>query len=364
MKKIFLTFGIIITIITNSYSQDIYIPNGTSGIGNSTVSGNIGVGTSTPVSRFTVSPGPVGTTTIGGKPFHLGVTAQTTSNRSGFVAYPTNDYLNFSPNNGLFVALFPYTENSNNNDLSWKAFKLMTMNNAPTPVLEEMFSVDKKGNSFFAGNTDVLGNLQVGYGIATSSSNITLGSVNPNVSPWLKNYIGFNLVHNHTTNMWDVNNNSTHGSSAIAVTNSRMKFISVPVGDLSGNSFSKNDMEKYIVMSLNSNSSAYNYSSVVVGTPTRDANLYVNGIIRSHEIEVTLGSWSDFVFADNYKLKPLEEVESYILENNHLPDVPSEKEVLEEGVKLGEINAILLQKIEELTLYIIEQNKRIKALEK
>ncbi|PXX94333.1 hypothetical protein DF185_23000, partial [Marinifilum breve] len=58
----------------------------------------------------------------------------------------------------------------------------------------------------------------------------------------------------------------------------------------------------------------------------------------------------------------LKEVESFIEENKHLPDIPSEKEVLENGIAVGEMNAKLLQKIEELTLYVIEQNKEIKAL--
>ncbi|PXY01808.1 hypothetical protein DF185_03940, partial [Marinifilum breve] len=58
----------------------------------------------------------------------------------------------------------------------------------------------------------------------------------------------------------------------------------------------------------------------------------------------------------------LKEVESFIEENKHLPDIPSEKEVLENGIAVGEMNAKLLQKIEELTLYVIEQNKKIEAL--
>ena len=59
----------------------------------------------------------------------------------------------------------------------------------------------------------------------------------------------------------------------------------------------------------------------------------------------------------------MEEVENFIKENNHLPDIPSEKEVLENGIQVGEMNAKLLQKIEELTLYMIEMNKRMKSIE-
>lgn len=91
--------------------------------------------------------------------------------------------------------------------------------------------------------------------------------------------------------------------------------------------------------------------------------LAVEGIIGAREVIVTLDSWADFVFADDYPLMSLSETESYIQENRHLPDVPSAEEVEEDGISLGEMNAILLQKIEELTLHLIEQEKRIAALE-
>jgi len=85
--------------------------------------------------------------------------------------------------------------------------------------------------------------------------------------------------------------------------------------------------------------------------------LAVNGKVNCREVEVTLSGWSDFVFGQNYKLKSLNEVESFINTNKHLPDVPSEKEVLSNGTNLGQMDAILLQKIEELTLYVIQLKK-------
>ena len=74
-------------------------------------------------------------------------------------------------------------------------------------------------------------------------------------------------------------------------------------------------------------------------------------------------SWPDYVFSENYKLKPLETVEKYVQENKHLPGIPSAENVEENGVDLGMMNAKLLEKVEELTLYLIEQNKRISELE-
>lgn len=98
--------------------------------------------------------------------------------------------------------------------------------------------------------------------------------------------------------------------------------------------------------------------SLGIGTITTGTHkLAVEGSIGAREIKVEASSWSDFVFENNYKLRTLEEVEQHIDENGHLPEIPSEAEVTENGINLGEMNAKLLQKIEELTLYLIEQNK-------
>ena len=102
--------------------------------------------------------------------------------------------------------------------------------------------------------------------------------------------------------------------------------------------------------------------NVGIGTTKPQSLLTVNGTITSKEVKVTLEGWSDFVFEPGYDLPTLEEVEEHIKEHKHLPDVPNEAEVKENGLSLGESNAVLLQKIEELTLYLIEQNKEIKSL--
>lgn len=104
--------------------------------------------------------------------------------------------------------------------------------------------------------------------------------------------------------------------------------------------------------------------NVGIGTSTTGIHkLAVEGSIGAREISIELDNWADFVFEDDYILPQLEDVEAYIEQHNHLPEIPSEAEVLENGISLGEMDARLLQKIEELTLYLIEQNKRINALE-
>ncbi len=101
---------------------------------------------------------------------------------------------------------------------------------------------------------------------------------------------------------------------------------------------------------------------VVFGSENYDVNTYVNGKIWANEIEVSTDRWSDNVFEDDYLLKPIKEVETFIKENKHLPGVPAEKEVVENGINVAEMDAVLLKKIEELTLYVIEQENNISIL--
>ena len=114
---------------------------------------------------------------------------------------------------------------------------------------------------------------------------------------------------------------------------------------------------------------------VGIGTTTfeTDDKLAVNGKIRCEEVEVIANVLPDFVFEKyytgestlkaDYIMPTLEEVETYIKANHHLPEVPSAAKVKEDGLQLKEMTTLLLQKIEELTLYTIEQEKRIIALE-
>lgn len=99
-------------------------------------------------------------------------------------------------------------------------------------------------------------------------------------------------------------------------------------------------------------------------TNTKGYKLGVNGSIAATEVVVAqYANWPDYVFSEDYNLPELSEVEEYIKENNHLPNVPSASDIEETGVPLGEMNRILLQKVEELTLYMIElknENKDIK----
>ena len=105
--------------------------------------------------------------------------------------------------------------------------------------------------------------------------------------------------------------------------------------------------------------------SVGIGTENPDAMLTVNGTIHAKEVLINLdGPLADYVFDKNYKLMDLKDVESYVNEHSHLPEVPSASEVANKGMSLGEMQNKMLQKIEELTLYVIKQQKEIDELKK
>lgn len=107
------------------------------------------------------------------------------------------------------------------------------------------------------------------------------------------------------------------------------------------------------------------------GTPlstgvAANAQLSVDGLILAKEIRVSVSNthWADYVFDKNYKLTPLPEVDKFIKANKHLPEVPSEAEVKENGIDLSEMNVLLLKKVEEITLHLIDLNKKVEGLVK
>ncbi len=108
-----------------------------------------------------------------------------------------------------------------------------------------------------------------------------------------------------------------------------------------------------------------NYSTGNVGIGTTNPGTYklaVNGTVKVKEIVASTQGWPDFVFDENYQPTQLAELEQFIKANKHLPDLPSAKEINDNGVQLGEMQAKLLQKFEEMTLYMIELQKQNEAL--
>lgn len=112
---------------------------------------------------------------------------------------------------------------------------------------------------------------------------------------------------------------------------------------------------------VNNTITYFNSGNVGIGTSNPTEKLAVNGKIRAREIKVEAENWPDYVFENNYHLPSLEDVEQHIKDKKHLPDMPSALQVESNGIELGEMNKLMLKKIEELTLYVIELKKETKS---
>ncbi|WP_165042720.1 hypothetical protein [Dysgonomonas sp. ZJ709] len=162
-----------------------------------------------------------------------------------------------------------------------------------------------------------------------------------------------------------INNGTDHVWLAKYTSKQDFTDLRINIGDVADNS------DRLIIGTTHWNTKEFNEAFVVradgsvgIGIAQPTSKLDVNGTIRAKEVKIEATGWADFVFAEDYKLPTLSEVENHIIENKHLPDIPSEIEVKENGISIGEMQAKLLQKIEELTLYIIEQDKKNSELEK
>ncbi len=104
--------------------------------------------------------------------------------------------------------------------------------------------------------------------------------------------------------------------------------------------------------------------NIGIGTTNPTEMLEVAGTIRAREVKIEINAGADYVFEKDYELLPLSQVKGFIKDNKHLPDIPSEKEMQENGLNVNEFQINLLKKVEELTLYIIQQDDKINKLEK
>jgi hypothetical protein len=123
-----------------------------------------------------------------------------------------------------------------------------------------------------------------------------------------------------------------------------------------------NSLTRIVVSDANGNLYYRDASSMALNE-TINSDLAVNGRVSAQKMVITqTGSWPDYVFSKQYTLPSLSEVESFINQNNHLPGIPSAAEVEKKGIDVGNNQAALLKKIEELTLYTIQQDKELKSL--
>lgn len=198
-----------------------------------------------------------------------------------------------------------------------------------------------------------LENGNIGVGIANPSAKLHIGQSNPEIR------FDYNGTDNYYGSLrWAAMQLGNNGQNRIIAgrsaagglldfyvnnTNDAANYSTVPDGTLA--------------MRINFN------GNVGIGTASPSEKLSVNGKIRAKEIKVESVNWPDYVFHKDYPLKPLSEVEKFIQTNHHLPEMPDAAEIEKEGLSLGEMNSRLLQKIEELTLYLIDKDKQVSDLQ-
>jgi hypothetical protein len=217
--------------------------------------------------------------------------------------------------------------------------------------------------------------------INCEEGNNLAGSVNDFVFNSASPVYGANIVYNATfsnanqlRNIIALRNHNTNGA-ATTLRQSGISFslsheVNITESSKSAQILleSSNNYANYPALNFYTNNtkrlSILHDGSVGIGTAsTFGYKLAVNGTIGAKEVVAEISSrWPDFVFEEDYVLTDLSEVEQFVNENKHLPGIPSANELEETGVNLGNMQGKLLQKIEELTLYIIEQQKSIEKL--
>lgn len=214
--------------------------------------------------------------------------------------------------------------------------------NPTAPTLSSTGKTDTTANLSWGGATDNTG--VTGYKVYKGGAlEATLG----NVSTYQVTGLTASTTYSFTVAALDAAGNESTASNSVSVTTDATSGGGSSVWTESG--------------SVASYSGDVAIGGVLVPTGYK---LAVDGKLIVEEIKVQpSGNWPDYVFAKDYDLPTLEEIKKHIEEKGHLPNIPSEEEVQANGVELGEMNRLLLEKVEELTLYILQQEKRITELE-
>jgi len=322
MKSKILLITLSLACSISSWGQTLYVPGGfsASGIGASSVAGNVGIGVASPinildvdgVARFRRLGSTTAGATLGGDALSL----------RGWGAYN------------------PYIEWRNSTDvrqgyMGWNTNRLSL--------------VMENGYNFTVEN----GNL--GIGTSTPSAKLEVnGDANIGIDAGAITGYGARLQLLGASSNGDALWLSRYNNGA------NQTELRVNIGDDYGQS-----QDMFVVGTHYwSNGNWYPHlavqasGNVGIGTTTPDAKLAVKGTVHANEVKVDLNvPGPDYVFADNYQLQPLNELKSYIDQNKHLPEVPSAAAMEANGINLGEMNMLLLKKVEELTLYVIELKK-------
>lgn len=208
------------------------------------------------------------------------------------------------------------------------------------------------------GTTDPAALLQVGDG----AYGITMGEVKNQSPNFNTAYLGFNLSRNPSSGQWQSRDDVLNFGGVLFLTdaNGKLRIINMPANGGNGTAtYTESQILDNARLTIDAD------GRVIIGKEQILSGLHANsftkltvdGKIVAKEVWVTLDGWADDVFEAGYKLMPIPELDSYIQTNGHLPGVPTTKDILANGSDLGKNDAILLRKVEELTLYMLELKK-------
>ncbi len=285
---------------------------------------------------------------------------------------------NYNTANGLISLFSNTTGNYNTANGSYSLYSNTTGNYNTANGYQSLLS-NTTGYENTANGTNSLISNTTGYSNTANGSN----SLNSNTTGSGNTANGYRSLYSNTTGSTNTANgfhslyyNST-GVNNIAIGGyagfNSLGSNNVYIGNQAG--YSETGSDKLYISNSSTNALIYGdfaTHQLLLGVPNATGYVFkgsrtlnVMGGILTDSIRVALSNqWADYVFDENYKLKPLYELEQFIAVNKHLPNIPNAQEVKEKGINLAEINVKLLEKTEELTLYIIQQNKLLNEQQK
>ena len=322
--------------VSSYNTYNLYLQTGNTGSGGTNrvtilnSNGNVGVGTTSPTERLDVSG----------------------ADANGTISYFRNgtNYWNQIGANFLSQAFNQLTQ-AGDNGIIWTNTNSSSTSNG-------FVIAPWKGNNFglrIDGTTDNV----------TLAQNVTIGPASGSALGWPISYFGINASRNSSAT-WTIPTDGYNNAGQVMFGDwgGNLRFATIPNSSTPGvsqTSISDAQILSDVAMTITQT------GQVVIGSPSLNITtpgsykLYVAGGILTEQVKVALHTdnvnWSDYVFANDYKLKSLNEVEQYITANKHLPEVPSSDDVKKDGIDVAQMDATLLKKIEELTLYVIQLQK-------
>lgn len=386
MKKVFIIFSLALLVKGNTFAQTNTFP----------VTGNVGIGTTNPVSKLQIgnfNDGGENKIVIPGIYNFERVNLGQESNGNGLLEFVNHNSMSNSYGvkigsnidkygAGLYIVLAPSTDAySSLNYSSTPAFFINTANNVGIGTANPLAKLDVGISSNDALST-VLARLPEGNHVE-SGTYLGVRAINTTTVAGPS----FSLEHrfygqlNSSIN-FHIGGGTEGGFITFSTGDGTEAMRLDEKGNLGIGKLKEGATSLSLAMSQESNgyvrmqsvkSQGVSYGDLIfnefggnVGIGTNDAKGYklaVAGNVIAEEVKVKLrANWPDYVFTKEYKLPTLQETEQHIKEKGHLPGIPSAEEVRNNGVDLGDMNAKLLQKIEELTLHLIEQQKQIEKL--